>query len=814
MSSNYGFQPTLSGLNTIESDSTTSSNIICDTIQINTSGTAPTMPTADNSTHIATTEFVQAHTSGSYVTLNTTQSISGQKTFTNANTYFSGNLKATAVSTNYIDMDDGTANEYMNLYSKNMNLNTTQSIGFIAGGYTSFISPSNVYFNNTTGTTKLLQINDTTNQALELQTSPSTNVIRSYNNLSIPITGNISINPTISLNVSVGNTGNIDLGTGSSFTGNINIGRVGAVTSIPAITGKYIDLFAGQFRMFSASGGGASIYTYVPPSGRTIVDYSSTNCDMVGQVNLTSNNITCSVAPTTGDEYCNKTYVDSAVTGGLTNYVTTNTTQTITGEKTFSNANTYITGNLVNDTIRSSATGTALSIGNNQIAGALNIGTNSTRNSSSSINLGNQASPATTNINGAIINVNAGSNININSSATGGNYNIATTGSTTGSVNIATNQTTGALNIATNSTRTSGTITIGSASSTANMNINCGGTLTVNANASFTNIPNCSVVPSSANNLTNKTYVDSAVTGATSGLLTSNNTWSGSNTFNGTFSVNQVLPSNMEFTVAAHTDNYYFNFVGAPSTIGSLRMHFVNALGKYRISQEISGKSLAIGLGATDYIVCNPTTTYCDIPKLSTGFVDYTLNTINARSGYSLSLSLNGTNMITLDNTTSKVLLAPTRCSSYLEVVGEIQANNPIELNYNPSSLSAGRLGYQYYSTSTTTPTTNASKNVTFSGTGLDYFTLPVGVWLCELYSGWAQTSNNRAISLSGTSATTDNSRACYSTQQNSSYQELTFTTTLSVTDSSFRYYFVISNGANTGSYSSVQHYLRITRIA
>jgi hypothetical protein len=227
----------------------------------------------------------------------------------------------------------------MNIYSKNLNLNTTQSFAVNSGGFTSFLGAGNVYFNNTTGTSKLIQINNTNNTPLEFQTSTGTNTIRSNTNLSLPITGNISINPTNAFAISVGNTSNIDIGVGSSFTGTINIGRVGATTNIPTITGKYIDLFAGQLRMFSGTGGGASIYTYVPPSGRTIVDYSSTDCDMVGQVNLTSANITCSVAPTTANEYTNKTYVDSAISGGLTNYVTTNTTQTISGEKTFNDFN-------------------------------------------------------------------------------------------------------------------------------------------------------------------------------------------------------------------------------------------------------------------------------------------------------------------------------------------------------------------------------------------------------------------------------------------------------------------------------------------
>lgn len=169
MSSNYGFQPTLSGLNTIESDNTMSANIICDTISIANTGTAPTMTAGDNSNRIATTAFVSNAVSSSgagYVTLGTNQTITGTKTYT-------------------------------------------------------------------------LQQN------------------------------------------------------------------------IPIIKGQYIDLFAGQFRMFSGSAGGSAISIYVPPSGSSIIDFSTTNADMVGQYNLTSNNITCSIAPTTGNEYCNKTYVDT-----------------------------------------------------------------------------------------------------------------------------------------------------------------------------------------------------------------------------------------------------------------------------------------------------------------------------------------------------------------------------------------------------------------------------------------------------------------------------------------------------------------------
>lgn len=88
MSTNYGFEPTLDGLNTIESDSSTSANIVCDTIQINVAGTAPTLPTGNNSTNIATTAFVQNSIVGAgsgYVDLTSAQNISGEKTFNNIN---------------------------------------------------------------------------------------------------------------------------------------------------------------------------------------------------------------------------------------------------------------------------------------------------------------------------------------------------------------------------------------------------------------------------------------------------------------------------------------------------------------------------------------------------------------------------------------------------------------------------------------------------------------------------------------------------------------------------------------------------------
>lgn len=100
--SNFGFEPTLDGLNTINSDSSTSTNIICDTIQINTSGTAPTRPPNDNSTNIATTAYVDNATTGIFVTIGTTQIVTGEKTFSNANTRITGNTVTDSIQSSAV----------------------------------------------------------------------------------------------------------------------------------------------------------------------------------------------------------------------------------------------------------------------------------------------------------------------------------------------------------------------------------------------------------------------------------------------------------------------------------------------------------------------------------------------------------------------------------------------------------------------------------------------------------------------------------------------------------------------------------------
>lgn len=151
MSSNYGFQPTLDGLNNIDSDSTTTTNIICDTITINTSGTAPTMAPGDNTTHIATTAFVNGAVTGAFVTLNTTQTITGEKTLSNANTFITGNTVTDSIQSSAVGTTQNIATTQT---SGNLNIGTlgarSGAININTGGTTTAavnISTASTSFN-------------------------------------------------------------------------------------------------------------------------------------------------------------------------------------------------------------------------------------------------------------------------------------------------------------------------------------------------------------------------------------------------------------------------------------------------------------------------------------------------------------------------------------------------------------------------------------------------------------------------------------------------------------------------------------------
>lgn len=225
-----------------------------------------------------------------------------------------------------------------------------------------------------------------------------------------------------------------------------------------------------------------------------------------------------------------------ATTAWVTNhasgaYVTTNTTQTITGQKTFSNANTFITGNTITDSIRSSSSTTPINIGQNIQSGAINLGTTFIGPTMSiPLNWGTSSNSGQLTFRGGsftlassgVYNQSSGPTFdtNISTNQSGGIMNIATNASRSGAININTGATsTAPINIS-SLTTVNAPITIGSAVSTTQ-------TATHNAITTFSKIPSCAVAPTTADHLCNKTYVDS-VSGVNLGDY---NVWTNENDF-------------------------------------------------------------------------------------------------------------------------------------------------------------------------------------------------------------------------------------------------------------------------------------------
>ena len=74
----------MNGLNNINASGGTFDDITTNTLTVNSSAKAPTVSALSNDTNVATTAWVTSHAGGSYVTTNTTQTLTtGIKTFTN-----------------------------------------------------------------------------------------------------------------------------------------------------------------------------------------------------------------------------------------------------------------------------------------------------------------------------------------------------------------------------------------------------------------------------------------------------------------------------------------------------------------------------------------------------------------------------------------------------------------------------------------------------------------------------------------------------------------------------------------------------------
>lgn len=285
MSTNFGFAPTLDGLNNIDGDSISCSSITTNNITVNTTATVPTLGTADSSNNAASTAYVTNKINsvvGNFVTLNTNQTISScQKTFNNSNIVFD-NINAGVPS---IEMKNG-ATSYLKINASN----TGQQV--YAKSNLNLFSPStrikpDVLATNTNGQ---LFINDNTaigELSFKVYDGSVNNEINSSQGLTINPNTTFTNLPTCSVVPSSGNQ----------------------------LTNKtYVDN--------AVTTGGSSFVTL------------NTNQTITGTKTFSAIP-QCSVIPSVTTDITNKSYVDSAITTAGTNYVTLNTNQTITAPKTF-----------------------------------------------------------------------------------------------------------------------------------------------------------------------------------------------------------------------------------------------------------------------------------------------------------------------------------------------------------------------------------------------------------------------------------------------------------------------------------------------
>ncbi len=305
----------MNGLNNINANSGTFEEIDVNTLSVNVSGTAPTPPLLDNSTNIATTAFVLSHTGGNYVDLTTNQTIvSGIKTF---NLLPESSISATTNDqfVNLNTLTNATSNLLSGANAWTGNTNTfnsylpTSTIGAILGD--EFTNKTYVDGAISTSTSNLLSganawtgNTNTFNSYLPTSTISATSANEFTNKTYVD--GAISTSTSNLLSGANAWTGNTN-----TFNSYLPTSTIGATSANEFTNKTYVD-------------GAISTSTSNLLSGANA---------WTGNTNTFNSYLpTSTISATTGNQLTNKTYVDGAISGG--SFVTTNTTQTITGAKT------------------------------------------------------------------------------------------------------------------------------------------------------------------------------------------------------------------------------------------------------------------------------------------------------------------------------------------------------------------------------------------------------------------------------------------------------------------------------------------------
>jgi hypothetical protein len=275
LSNNTTNDKSMNGLVTIDANSISTDELDVDTLVVNLSGTAPTVSALSNDTNIATTAWVTNHASATYVTLGTTQTVTGQKTFSNANTFITGNTVTndivSALPTSNINIGSALTTGDVNIGSSagatGVALNwggasNSGNLSFTGGSFT--LTSSGIYTQRC-GPTFGMTIADT-------QTSGNLNI-----GTSATRTGAINIGTgatTTSTAISIGNQtgafGSCDIGTttitvgkSNTATNNIQTSTNGTLNLKTTSTGGTVNLGTGMTSGNIFIGGGASSATNI-----------------------------------------------------------------------------------------------------------------------------------------------------------------------------------------------------------------------------------------------------------------------------------------------------------------------------------------------------------------------------------------------------------------------------------------------------------------------------------------------------------------------------------------------------------------------
>lgn len=421
---------------------------------------------------------------------------------------------------------------------------------------------------------------------------------------------------------------------------------------------------------------------------------------------------TSGTAPTIADplDYSNNIATTEWVTNHAgVGYVTINTTQNITGEKTFSNANTIVSGNLITNSIRSSSGTTDINIGQNLTTGDINMGTTfigPTMNVA--MNWGSSSNSGQLSLRGGSFTLASTGNYNQSSGATfqtnistnqsSGELAIGTAGARSGAIYINTGNTSTAPIFISSETNTNAPITIGSASSTTQ-------TCNMNAITNFSKIPSCAITATSANELVNLNTLNNAISTAGAGYVTLTGApqlITGDKTFNGYVDFLSLEASIITNTGGIFTPNMGSIIPTDPISIvpsqssGTCNIAtFATRTGAINIGTGSSAKTVTIG----------GTATTTNINSLRT-----TINT-SSTSGNSITHS---------STTTSGDDLRLTATGGYLARIGEGSSSDGLTIlgvDSGTSIIKATTSSLEIRADAGLTFTGTIGSNNTFSGT-------------------------------------------------------------------------------------------------